>query len=40
MVDEGQDLPYQGLTESFHIPIFDHASEINLASVDADNSSD
>jgi hypothetical protein len=39
MVDEGQDLPYQGLTKSFHTPIFDHALEINLASADADNSS-
>ena len=39
MVNEGQDLPYQGLTKSFHTPIFDHASEINLASVDSDYSS-
>ena len=40
MVDEGQDLPHQGLTKSFHTPIFDYASEINLASADVDNSSD
>ena len=39
MVDESQNLSYQGLTESFHTPIFDHTSETNLASADTDNSS-
>ena len=39
MVNEGEDLSIKGLSESFYTSIFDHTTEINIASADVNNSS-